>query len=199
MFHAGVTTIDQAIGSIWGVWFISWIIASGWSARTAKTTRPGERALELLLTVAGVAMLMSGHTSANVFALQMPVYSLHPVLAWLMVVLVAGGFAFSWWARVHLGTMWSANITLKEGHRIIDTGPYALVRHPIYTGILFSAWATAVAHGNEHSFLGAALMTLGFYLKSRREEQLLIVELGAPYEAYRRRVPMLVPHISAGS
>jgi protein-S-isoprenylcysteine O-methyltransferase Ste14 len=174
------------------------MFAALWSARTVKTTRPGERSVELLLTLAGLFALMSPNFPGTSRELSAPLYSLGIIPAELLVALVACGFVFCWWARIHLGKMWSANITLKEEHRIIDTGPYALVRHPIYTGILLSAWATAAAHGSEQAFLGAALMTLGFYLKARREEKLLIAELGPSYEAYRRRVPMLVPGIARG-
>jgi protein-S-isoprenylcysteine O-methyltransferase Ste14 len=186
-------SINQAIGSLWVLWVITWIIAARWSARTVKTTRPGERGLELLLTVAGITAVVSAGGPAGGGGLRQPIYSLGVIPAWLLVALVACGFAFCWWARLHLGKMWSANITLKEEHRIIDTGPYALVRHPIYSGLLLSAWATAAVHGNELGFLGAGLLTLGFYLKARREEQLLIAEMGAQYEGYRRRVPMLFP------
>ena len=185
--------MEHAIGSLWVLWVISWLFAARWSARTLKTTRPGERSLELLLTLGGAFALMSPGMLGSRTEMNVSLYSLGTIPGWLLVVLVACGFAFCWWARIHLGQMWSANITLKEEHRIIDTGPYALVRHPIYSGVLLSAWATAAARGNEQGFLGAALMTLGFYLKARREEQLLIAELGAPYEAYRRRVPMLLP------
>jgi protein-S-isoprenylcysteine O-methyltransferase Ste14 len=187
--------IEQAIGGLWTLWVITWFIVAGWSARTVKTTRPGERGLEILLTLAGIGALWAGNDSWLYGGeMAMRLYTLSAIPGWLLFAVVACGFVFCWWARVHLGKMWSANITLKEEHRIVDTGPYALVRHPIYSGILLSAWATAVARGNQLAFVGAALLTVGFYLKARREEQLLIEELGAPYLAYLRRVPMLFPY-----
>ena len=185
--------VNQAIASLWALWFVSWIAAGVWSARTVKTTRPGERTVDRLLSIAGAIMVISPRAPFGTGELAEILYSPGAVLAWFLVALVACGFAFCWWARIHLGRMWSANITLKEEHRIIDTGPYALVRHPIYSGLLLSAWASAAIHGNSMGFLGAALMTLGFYLKARREEQLLITELGAAYESYLHRVPMLFP------
>jgi protein-S-isoprenylcysteine O-methyltransferase Ste14 len=178
---------------LWVLWVISWGLASHWSARTVKTTRPGERALELLLTVSGGYGLMLGGVPR--FSSHLHLYSLGTLPAWLLVGLVACGFGFCWWARLHLGQLWSMNITLKAGHRIIDTGPYALVRHPIYTGILLAAWAKAAGDATAIGFAGAVLMTLGLYLKARREERLLTGELGESYESYRRRVPMLLPHL----
>ena len=188
-----ILEVNQTVGSLWALWVVSWIVAGRWSARTVKTTRPGERTLERVLSLAGAIMVISPRAPFGTGELREILYSPGPVLAWFLVALVACGFAFCWWARIHLGRMWSANITLKEEHRIIDTGPYALVRHPIYSGLLLSAWASAAIHGNSMGFLGAALMTLGFYLKARREEQLLITELGASYESYLHRVPMLFP------
>jgi protein-S-isoprenylcysteine O-methyltransferase Ste14 len=103
-------------------------------------------------------------------------------------------FLFAWWARIYLGRLWSGSITRKEGHNVVDTGPYGIVRHPIYTGIIAAAIATAVAIGGLHAILGAVLLIAGYWLKARLEERFLRAELGAEtYDSYRRRVPMLVP------
>jgi protein-S-isoprenylcysteine O-methyltransferase Ste14 len=85
-----------------------------------------------------------------------------------------------------------------QGHRLIDTGPYALVRHPIYTGLIAAALATAVAEGTAPALLGGAMMALGLWLKASLEERFLCEELGREtYDAYRRRVPMLIPSLPA--
>ena len=92
----------------------------------------------------------------------------------------------------------SNTITRKEGHRIIDTGPYGLVRHPIYTGLIGGMLATSVAVGTVTAMLGAALISLGMWQKARMEEGFLTKELGADaYGPYCRRVPMLVPFLPA--
>jgi protein-S-isoprenylcysteine O-methyltransferase Ste14 len=114
--------------------------------------------------------------------------------AWICVGLIALGIAFSAWARLHLGALWSATVTRKSGHRIVDTGPYKLVRHPIYTGILLAVYATAAAKGTVLGLAGALLITIGIWMKARLEERWLRSELGADaYDAYRRKVSMLVP------
>lgn len=120
----------------------------------------------------------------------------HPAeaLSWLLVLLTLGGFAFACWARVTLGTYWSSNVARKDDHRIIEAGPYALVRHPIYTGIILSGLATAFERGTILALAGASLLAVSFYIKARMEESFLREELGpAAYDAYRARVPMLVP------
>jgi protein-S-isoprenylcysteine O-methyltransferase Ste14 len=104
------------------------------------------------------------------------------------------GFAFTWWARMHLGQLWSSSVTRKTNHQVVDTGPYALVRHPIYTGVIVATVATAVQRGTALSLTGAALMILGWYVKARLEERFLREQLGPDnYDAYARQVPMLVP------
>ena len=115
---------------------------------------------------------------------------------WAMVILAVAGFLFMWWARIHLGKLWSSEVRIKAGHRIVDTGPYSLVRHPIYTGIILSGFASAILRGTVAGFLGASLMTVSWYLKARLEERFLREQLGAEnYDAYARRVPMLVPFL----
>ena len=80
------------------------------------------------------------------------------------------GFAFTWWARLTIGTLWSSGVTRKADHRVVDTGPYGLVRHPIYTGLIAAAFATAFVPLTPLTLAGAALITFGFFLKGRLEE-----------------------------
>ncbi|MGO9036372.1 MAG: methyltransferase family protein [Steroidobacteraceae bacterium] len=113
---------------------------------------------------------------------------------WLCVAGVGIGIGVAWWARIHSGRLWSGHITRKTGHRVVDTGPYAAVRHPIYTGLLFSLLATAAAKGTILGIGGFLLLLLGIWMKARLEEQWLVQELDeGAYAEYRRRVPMLIP------
>ncbi|HWF37644.1 MAG TPA: isoprenylcysteine carboxylmethyltransferase family protein [Candidatus Acidoferrales bacterium] len=115
-------------------------------------------------------------------------------MAWCLFALALAGLCFTWWARLHLGRLWSRWVVRKEHHRVVQSGPYALVRHPIYTGVSLALIATAMLAGNFFACLGAALMVLSFYMKARLEERFLRDQLGATiYDEYARRVPMLVP------
>jgi protein-S-isoprenylcysteine O-methyltransferase Ste14 len=90
--------------------------------------------------------------------------------------------------------MWSSSVTRKADHHIIDTGPYALVRHPIYTGIIIAAAATAALEAQPVSFIGLVVVTFSFWLKARLEEKFLRRELGmGAYDAYSSRTSMLFP------
>ena len=110
--------------------------------------------------------------------------------------MAAAGYGFCWWARLHLGRLWSGFVTLKEGHRLVDTGPYGLVRHPIYSGLMFSIAMTALMKPAAICLLGAAAVIIGFRQVARIEERFLRAQLGAAdYDAYAARVPMLVPRL----
>src|SRR5262249_270956 len=106
------------------------------------------------------------------------------------------GLLLTWWARIHLGRLWSSAITRKEEHRLIDTGPYAFMRHPIYTGMITALLATAVTEATSLALVGAVIMPLTLWLTPRSHDRFLTAELGSDaYEAYRRRVPMLIPFL----
>jgi protein-S-isoprenylcysteine O-methyltransferase Ste14 len=116
---------------------------------------------------------------------------------WTFFALTIGAFAFCWWARAHLGRLWSGFVTLKEDHRVVDSGPYGLVRHPIYTGAMFAALMTALIRASPIALVGFCLFTLGFWMTARIEERFLRDQLGAgAYDDYARRVGMLVPKLA---
>lgn len=114
---------------------------------------------------------------------------------WLGAAITAGGLLFSVWARRHLGKNWSQAVTVKEGHELITSGPYALVRHPIYTGLLLAFVGCAVARGEWRGLLAVALVFIALWQKLKLEEKWMRAQFGEAYEAYARRVAALVPYI----
>ena len=178
---------------MWILWLVSWLVASVWSSRTVKRAPIGPQLSDRVITVLGGVLLFTGLGRDDLAELRL--WDLDANGAWSLTVVVALGLVFAWWARLHLGRLWSGSVTQKEGHRIVDTGPYAIVRHPIYTGLLLSAFTTAAIEATWFAFAGAALMTLGFFLKARLEERFLRGDLGVAYDEYRRRVRMLIPFL----
>jgi protein-S-isoprenylcysteine O-methyltransferase Ste14 len=83
-------------------------------------------------------------------------------------------------------------VTLKEGHRLIRTGPYAHVRHPIYTGILLAMVGSAIAMDEPRAILAVAVMFVSFLRKLSKEEEWLTEEFGEEYLKYKREVRMLL-------
>ena len=179
---------------IWIVWVLSWMAAALWSARTVGRPALTEQIGNRILLWAGVLLLFGVFSPRHMAMIQL--WRLDDQWKWLLDLVIAAGFCFCWWARLHLGMLWSAEVTRKEGHVVIDTGPYALVRHPIYTGVLIAAFATAAMQGTLVAFAGAVLMTMAWYWKARMEEKFLRTELGeAAYDDYAGRVAMLVPFV----
>jgi protein-S-isoprenylcysteine O-methyltransferase Ste14 len=185
----------HAIYVMWAVWFASWMSASAWSAPTEKRfDAPVPVIVFRFVTFAG-AVLLFGPFLPQRFPFA-PLWRVGGAVGWLLAAVAAVGFLFAWWARIHLGTMWSSDVTKKVDHHIVETGPYGLVRHPIYTGVLLTALATAAAKGTAAALLGAAVIWLGLYIKARIEERFLRAELrDDAYASYIRRVPMLVPFL----
>jgi protein-S-isoprenylcysteine O-methyltransferase Ste14 len=181
---------------IWIGWITSWIVAAFWSARTEKRVITWETWLYGALIVIGAILLF--HSTRQLLG-ETRLWHVGFDGGYALAGVTLAGILFAWWARLHLGRLWSGAITRKQDHRIIDTGPYALVRHPIYTGMILAIFATAAAQATVTGFIGAALIAFGFWIKARMEERFLTAELGAEaYGAYRRRVPMLVPFLPAG-
>ena len=178
-------------GIIWIGWLVSWIIAGFWTNRTEKTAATWDVWAYRALVVAGAVLLL--HTTRRILH-EPRLWHVGFTGAYILAGVTLAGILFAWWARVHIGRLWSSSITRKADHHIVDTGPYRLVRHPIYTGLILSIIATAAAQATVTSIIGAALIACGFWLKARIEERFLTAELGAEtYGSYRRRVPMLIP------
>jgi protein-S-isoprenylcysteine O-methyltransferase Ste14 len=193
---------QTAIYIPWDIWVVTWVIAAIWANRTVGRPEIGREIFYRIVALAGFVFLLAGYIRYHDGELSwqdwpgiMGWHKYAPLpVSWTMVVIAFLGFAFAWWARIHLGRLWSGRITRKEGHHVVDTGPYAIVRHPIYTGILLSAIASAIAIGALHAYIGAFLLIAGYWMKARIEEDWLREQLGPQdYDAYRRRVPMLVP------
>ena len=113
----------------------------------------------------------------------------------LAVAICALGLLVSIWSRTALGSEWSRDVELKQGHKLVERGPYAFVRHPIYTGHLLLALGTAIGSGRLVAFAGLALFVVGFWIKLRQEERLLVSSFPDEYPAYRARVRALVPYV----
>jgi protein-S-isoprenylcysteine O-methyltransferase Ste14 len=194
MFSGWLVTWPTGLLSvIWLAWVTSWIAASFWSGRTKTHVRTVDSWVYRLPILLG-ALCLTPPIERLLGAEQL--YRLGDGWIYLLAIVVVLGLSFTWWARIHLGRLWSNAITHKEDHRIIDTGPYGVVRHPIYTGQMIGLFATGIAIGNWAAMLGAFLISFGEWQKGRMEERFLSAELGAEaYGSYCRRVPMIVPFL----
>jgi protein-S-isoprenylcysteine O-methyltransferase Ste14 len=182
---------EHALYWLWGVWYASWLISLFWAGKPSARPRAYSHFLYQFATMAGLVLLF-GPPAFGIAPYRL--WTAGDALGWWLFGLTAFAFLFCWWARLTMGRLWSGFISRLEDHRIVDTGPFAIVRHPIYTGIIFAAYLLAVELGTVPALAGATLFLLAFWMKARVEEEFLRAELGPePYDAYRRRVPMLLP------
>jgi protein-S-isoprenylcysteine O-methyltransferase Ste14 len=184
---------NETFEVIWIGWLVSWMAASFWSGRTAKRATTWETWAYRVAIFAG-ALLIAPWTAPALGEKQ--IWEVGNTGVNALVGVMLAGLLLTWLARIHLGRLWSSAITRKEQHRVVDTGPYACVRHPIYAGIITALIATAIIEATLVAFVGAMLIALGLWLKARAEERFLMGELGPDaYESYCRRVPMLIPFL----
>lgn len=109
------------------------------------------------------------------------------------LLLTVAGIALACRARHLLGRNWSSEVQIKQGHELIQAGPYRLVRHPIYTGLLLAFLGTALKVGDWRGLLAVAIVFASFWFKLRQEERWLLESFGAPYADYMRRTRALIP------
>src|SRR5213593_3090354 len=188
-----IVTEFRAAAVLWGVWLAAWLLASRGTAKTVIRQTFASRVFHSAPSGLGAALLF--FDSGRLGILERAIFSPSTWIGWIGVALIALGLAWAGWARIHLGRLWSATVTLKADHTIIRSGPYALTRHPIYTGLLCALLGTTVVRDSSGALLGFALCTLGFLLKIRQEEQLLTTHFGDAYRDYRGQVPSLIPFL----
>jgi protein-S-isoprenylcysteine O-methyltransferase Ste14 len=114
---------------------------------------------------------------------------------WVGLAVTAGGLLFAAWASYHLGNNWSQAVTIKQGHELVTSGPHAIVRHPIYTGLLFGFIGMAVALGELRGVLAVGLVFAVLWAKLRLEEKWIRGHFGESYDAYSQRVKVLLPYL----
>lgn len=113
----------------------------------------------------------------------------------LAIAICVLGLLLSVWSRKALGNEWSRDVELKQEHKLVESGPYSFVRHPIYTGHLLLGLGTAIGSGRLIAFAALALFFVGFWIKLKQEERLLVRNFPQDYPAYQARVRALIPYI----
>jgi protein-S-isoprenylcysteine O-methyltransferase Ste14 len=182
---------EHALYWLWGAWYASWLASLLWAGKPQERLNMREHGAYQIVTGFAVALLF-GPPLAH--AAPLPLCKTHDPVGWALFGFTAFCFLFAWLARIEMGKLWNGFISRNANHRVIDSGPFAIVRHPIYTAIIAAAFAMAADLGTVPALLGAVGFALAFWMKARLEEQFLREQLGPQdYDAYRKRVPMLVP------
>jgi protein-S-isoprenylcysteine O-methyltransferase Ste14 len=183
----------ELLNFLWTLWLVAWLVAARWTAKTVVRQPAAARLTHGLLVAAGAMLLFA--RPGRLGPLLRPLFPATPWTAWAGVLLCAVGLGFAAWARVLIGRFWSGSVVLKADHALIRVGPYALTRHPIYSGLLLALTGTALARDSLGGLLGLALLFAGAVVKLRQEERLLLEHFGPAYQEYRAEVPALIPRI----
>jgi protein-S-isoprenylcysteine O-methyltransferase Ste14 len=176
--------------ALWVAFIIYWSAA----ARTAAPTKSAEsresRRLHTLMLNGAILLLF-----IPVPGLRGRVLPLLPLIVAAGLALQAGAILLAVWARRHLGRNWSGAITQTVDHQLVRSGPYRLVRHPIYTAMLGLVIGTALVSGELHALVAVAVIAVAYWRKILLEERHLRNVFGAEYDAYRRDTWAVVPGV----
>jgi protein-S-isoprenylcysteine O-methyltransferase Ste14 len=181
------------ISACWILFVAVWLLAAVSTKRAVYRESRAQRLRYWVLLVIAYLLLLRGRQLP--YPLNLRVIPHAASIAWAAAVLCMVGLAFALWARVTLGRNWSGVVTLKEGHELVERGPYRFVRHPIYTGILTMFFATALVQGHVAGFAGALLIFASFWIKLCREEKLMLQQFPERYAAYQQRAKRIVPFV----
>lgn len=174
------------IDSVWLGICLYWVITALRLKRVAKRESLGRRLLQLSLSLLIAVLMFSRWPLPAFFEAQVVPRAWPSSLAGMGLAVAGAAIALA--ARRHLGGNWSATVTIKQGHELVRRGPYALVRHPIYFGLLICALGTAIAFGQMRDWIALAVLIAVFRIKQLKEEQMLIETFGDAYREYRRAV-----------
>src|SRR5256885_1575381 len=157
------SSATDIIRACWIVFITIWLVAAVSTKRAVYRESRAQRLRYWVLFVIACLLLFYGRELPYPLNLRIIPHAIP--IAWAAAFLCAAGLAFALWARVTLGRNWSDVVTLKEGHELVQRGPYRLVRHPIYTGVLMMFFATALVELRLAGFLGVLLLFVGFWIK----------------------------------
>jgi protein-S-isoprenylcysteine O-methyltransferase Ste14 len=178
---------------IWIVFVLYWQIKAADTKATQRLEPTTSRILRVFIFLIAIALLSIPRIPLPWLYVRLWPAGYWPF--WLGATLTIVGLLFAVWAREHLGRNWSRSVTIKQGHELITTGAYAVVRHPIYTGILTGFLGMAIAISQVRGFIVFVLIFLVFWLKLRLEERWMRSQFGETYATYARHTAALVPYL----
>jgi len=188
----------SVIGGLWAAFILYWLVLALFNKKVSGSTpRSSGWAVRVAVLVGVIVVLHVGrHADPGLFVAFRRSASFRPGIRvqWTGVGLCLAGFAFAFWARAHLGRNWGMPMSMRQGHELVTSGPYAYVRHPIYSGLMLALIGSALAI----TLLWLALFVLYFayfLYSARTEEKMMLAQFPDTYPAYRHRTKMLIPFV----
>lgn len=190
--HTVRMTTRWCLSACWVIYLLYWFISAIGVKRVAeRQSRKNEFEYRLPTLIGGVLLIGQNWPSP----LNAELWNRTPLIDWIGVAACFLGLLIAIWARRTLAGNWSATVTFKQDHELIECGPYRYVRHPIYTGILLMCVGTAICKDRLAGLLGVAILSVGFWIKLQQEEVLMRNHFPAEYPSYEKRVKRLIPFV----
>lgn len=186
---------DHWLGMVWMVFALVWLGAAFTAKRSVQRQTYGSRVLQSSILLIGLLFIFNFLDSFKRGWLETRLIPHTDIWVISGAALCVVGILICFWARAILGANWSGTVTIKQNHELILRGPYALVRHPIYTGLLLALFGSAVVGGLLRCFIGVFICGIGLWLKLQIEERFMIQQFGDQYTQYRQRTCALVPFV----
>lgn len=179
--------------AIWIIWLVLWVILG----RNVKPAIKRESQLSRLsyTTPILLAALLLWPDHLPIEILNWHLLQPSQNTFWIGILFTLAGLGFAVWARLVLGRNWSGIVTVKQEHELVSTGPYHIVRHPIYTGILLAFIGAAIANTELRGVVAVVLAFLALVNKFRTEERFMREQFGDAYVAYSSRVRAIIPFV----
>jgi protein-S-isoprenylcysteine O-methyltransferase Ste14 len=185
--------LKTIIAACWGVFFIVWVLAAIFTKRTVYRESGAQRLRYVLPIIIGWFLLFRSYRLPYPLNLQL-IPQTDAILV-LAAILCVCGVSFCVWARAVLGRNWSGTVTLKENHELIVRGPYQLVRHPIYTGLISMLIGTWLELGYLGGLIGVIFVIVSLWIKLSGEEEVMVRQFPDQYPPYRERVKRIIPFV----
>jgi protein-S-isoprenylcysteine O-methyltransferase Ste14 len=179
---------------VWSSLGVLWLVGAFTTKRTTRAQSSASTIMHLALMTLAFNLLFNHKVAYWPLALRFLPDGRAVEYSGLALTVV--GAAFAACARLWIGSNWSAVVTIKQQHQLIQSGPYAIVRHPIYSGFLLAMVGTAIAFGEVRGLVAVAVAFFGWYQKIRLEEAFMSEQFGEEYLSYKRRVKALIPFLA---
>ena len=186
-------TARNIISACWGTFFVVWVLAALFTKRTVYHETSARRLRYMVPILFGCYLLFRGYRLGPPFNFQF--FPQTDAILVAAAILCLCGLGLCLWARAILGRNWSGTVTLKENHELIVRGPYRLVRHPIYTGLLGMMIATWMEQGHIAGLIGLVLVFISLWIKLSQEEEVMEKQFPDQYATYRQQVKRIIPFI----
>ena len=188
-----MTTLNQLLALFWIAFIAYWIVSAISSKKTIRNASWKRGMLIRILVIVVITLLFQNETFRELATRydETP----HEVLGILGVILCAAGLGFAVWARIHLGKNWGMPMSVKKDTELVTSGPYRLVRHPIYAGILLAALGSSLVDGLW--WLVFFIFYIGYFLlySMHVEEKNMADQFPDEYSTYKKQTKKLIPFI----